>query len=148
MAGKNKFLAGCILVGAMTNGSHSMGQEKTSPIINQNVNSYNQSGGITAHTLNIGPTPRKLSDPRSEGLKAQILRELPRDKPITVIAVLGDGEAIQFAQEIHAFMKAQGFTMKEPNGISQSVFSGVVKGLVRQDKPDGGIDFIIGANLQ
>jgi hypothetical protein len=80
-------------------------------------------------------------------LRAQILRELPKNKPITVTALLGDGESIQFAQQIHAFMKANGFTMKEPNGISQSVFSTVVKGLAVENAPDGQITFIVGSNL-
>ncbi len=36
------------------------------------------------------------------------------------MAVMGDTEAIQFAQEIHAFMKSNGFQMKEPDGLSKS----------------------------
>src|SRR6266852_5953096 len=30
------------------------------PIINQNVTSHGQQGGITAHTVNVGPQPRNL----------------------------------------------------------------------------------------
>jgi hypothetical protein len=122
-----------------------MAEEKTPPIIDHSVKSYNQSGGITAHTLNVGPTPRRLSDPPTAELKAQILRELPRDKPITVVAVMGDGEAIQFAQEIHSFMKTNGFNMREPE---QAVFTGgAVKGLHRKDESDGSISFIVGTNI-
>jgi hypothetical protein len=111
-----------------------------------NVTSYNQSGGITAHTVNVGATARRITDPRAAPLKEQILRELPKDKPITILAVMGDTEAIQFAYDIHAFMKENGFNMKEPNGISQGVFAGVVNGLQRRDEPDGSITFIVGAN--
>jgi hypothetical protein len=63
------------------------------------------------------------------------------------MALMGDGEAIQFAHEIHTFMKANSFTMKESDGISQAAFSGPVKGLQRRDEPDGSITFIVGANL-
>ncbi len=104
-------------------------------------------GQIGNNTLNIGPQPRNIDSSQAVSLKAQILRELPKDKLITVTALLGDGESIQFAQQIHAFMKANGFTMREPDGISQSVFTGVVKGLQRQDQPDGSITFIVGSNL-
>jgi hypothetical protein len=48
------------------------------------VTSYNQSGGITAHTVNVGTPPRTLSDSQSAPLKAQILSKLSRTKPITV----------------------------------------------------------------
>lgn len=81
-------------------------------------------------------------------MKIQILREIPKDKPITVMALMNDAEAIEFAQEIHTFMKNNGFQMKEPDGISQGAFSGPVKGLQKRDEKDGGITFIIGANLQ
>jgi hypothetical protein len=84
---------------------------------------------------------------RAAGLQAQILRELPKDKPITVMALMGDGEGIQFAHQIHAFMRANGFMMKEPDGISQGVFSGPIKGLQRRDEKDGSITFIVGPNL-
>jgi len=61
---------------------------------------------------------------------------------------MGDAEAIEFAQEIHAFMKDNGFQMKEAGGISQGVFTGPVKGLQKRDEKDGSITFIVGANLQ
>jgi hypothetical protein len=80
-------------------------------------------------------------------LKAQILREVPKARSITVMAIMGDAEAIQFAQEIHAFMKSNGFLMKELDGISQGVFSGAVKGLSMKEE-NGGITFIVGVNIQ
>ncbi len=112
----------------------------------QNVTSYSQSGGITAGTVNIGPVPRSLNNEVwAVPLKAKILRELPRDKPITVMAVMGDSEAISLAQEIAAFLKANGFPLTEDGGISQGIFSGPVKGLgVRDDGKTR--TFIVGAN--
>ena len=80
-------------------------------------------------------------------MKQQILREIPKDKPITVMAVMGDGEAIQFALEIHAFMKANGYTMKEADGISQGVFTGAVKGVGLRPESNGDLTFIVGTNI-
>jgi hypothetical protein len=109
--------------------------------------SYGQTGGIAAGTLNVGPIPRMLNQPRMEALKKQILSELPKDKPITVMAVMGDSEAINFASQIHAFLKDNGFPLSEQNGISQGVFSVSVKGLNVRD--DGATrTFVVGANLQ
>ena len=104
-------------------------------------------GQIGSNTLNLGPQPRNIDSAQAVSLKSQILHELPKDKPITVMAMLGDGESIQFALQIHAFMKANGFTMKEPGGISQGVFTGVVKGLQRNNEADGSITFVVGSNL-
>jgi hypothetical protein len=112
---------------------------------NQGIITQGQSGN---NTIIQGPIPRHLSDSRAVSLKAQILREVPKDKPITVMAIMGDAEAIEFAHEIHAFMKENGFQMKEPGGISQGVFTGAVKGLSKRDEKDGAITFIVGANLQ
>ena len=108
-------------------------------MIDQSVTSHNQTGGITAHTVNFGPQPRRMD----ETLKAKILSDIPRSKPITVTALLGDGEACQFAEEIHAFLKNHGFPVAE-GGISQGVFSGTVNGLTFD--PDSS-EFVVGANI-
>lgn len=103
------------------------------------------SGGNNSITNNFGPVARQLDSPWGTPLKAQILRDVPRDKPITVMAILGDGESIQLALQIHAFLKANNFKLRE-DGISQGVFTSLVKGLIVQ--PDGdGLKFIIGSNL-
>jgi hypothetical protein len=122
-----------------------MAQNTMGPIYsNQGIITQGQFGN---NTIIQGPIPRHLSDQRTDGLKVQILREIPKDKPVTVMAIMGDAEAIEFAQEIHTYMKANGFTMREPNGISQGVFTGPVKGLQKRDESDGSITFIVGANL-
>jgi hypothetical protein len=77
-------------------------------------------------------------------LKAQILREMPRDKEITVTALLGDGDAIRLANKIYNFLKDNGYKLKE-NGIAQSVFNNPVNGLIVQPQGDG-LQFIVGAN--
>src|SRR5262249_28259008 len=61
------------------------------------------SGGQNTITNNFGPQPRNLDSPWGAPLKAQILKDLPRDKEITVMAVLGDVEGIQLAHQIHTF---------------------------------------------
>ena len=97
-----------------------MADDKNNQI--HNVTSYNQSGGVTAHTVNIGPQRRKMDD----ALRNQILTQLPRDKEISVTAVMGDGEALEFALEINAFLHANGFKVPSATGISQAVFVGSV----------------------
>lgn len=112
------------------------------PVIDQSVTSYNQQGGITAHSVVIGPQQRNLDLPAFSELKSQILSQLPRDKDITVMAILGDTESITFAQQIHSFLKNNSFKLKEPSGISQGVFTSPVKGL--QFNPETDV-FIVGA---
>ena len=76
-----------------------------------------------------GPQARSLENPTwGDPLKAQILSRLPRDKDITVMAPLGDAEAIDLALQIHAFLAANGFKMKK-SGISQGVFTQPQHGL-------------------
>jgi hypothetical protein len=112
------------------------------PVINQNVTTYNQSGGIAAHTV-IAPIRRTLSSPQMEGLKRQMLSELSKEKPITVMGILGDTESCMFAEEIHAFLKANGFNMREANGISQGVFTSMPRGLIVEPEGDG-LKFVVG----
>jgi hypothetical protein len=136
---KSKLLAAATLLVLWINGN-AMAQNTIGNIYgNQGIITQGQIGN---NTLNIGPQPRNLNSAQAESLKAQILREIPKDRPITVMALMGDGEAIQLAQQIHEFMKANNFTMKEPGGISQGVFSGPVKGLQRRDESNGEITLL------
>jgi hypothetical protein len=136
-----------LLVAAVVIATMPDGGNAQSPVVNQGPGSafsYGQQGGITAGTINIGPTRRSLSDPRAASLKQQMLSELPRDKPITVEAILGNGESVEFAREIHAFLKQNSFAMKEPGGISQSVFSGSPKGVSLRNEANGELTIIVG----
>jgi hypothetical protein len=92
------------------------------------VFSYGQTGGITAGTVNIGPQPRDLNSAWGEPFKSQMLRNLPRDKDLTVTSILGDTETSDLAVQIWNFLKSNGFKMKE-EGISQSVFVPTPHGL-------------------
>jgi hypothetical protein len=77
---------------------------------------------------NIGPQPRSLANPVWGDLKAEMLSHLPRDRDITVMAPMGDPEAMDFALQIRAFLAANGFKLKE-SGISQGVFTQAQHGL-------------------
>jgi hypothetical protein len=91
---------------------------KTTNIYNQNVSSTNQTGGITAHTVNVVKPRRVMGDE----MKKTILAQCPRDKMIVVWSVAGDEESHFFAQEIFRFMQASGFKLfgDGPNETSSS----------------------------
>jgi hypothetical protein len=110
------------------------------PVIDQSVKSYNQQGGITAHSVTIAPPSRNLDAPENQTLKQQMLSQLPKDKEISVTAILGDAESIDFALQINGFLKANGFKVKD--GISQAVFTGAVHGLSFNPETN---NFVVGA---
>jgi hypothetical protein len=68
-------------------------EEEMLAMINQSVTSYNQSGGITAHTVNLGPKPRRLSNEQREIL----LQQLPNSGNISIEVMMGisDGHIFQ-----------------------------------------------------
>lgn len=101
-----------------------------------NITSINQSGGITAHTVNVGPQPRRLD----AGTASNLENLLSKDKKIMITAVLGDGEAFQFASEILNHLKSRGYTV---DGVNQAVYSQPVMGQIVQSTA-GGFDIIIG----
>ena len=103
-----------------------------------NVSSTNQSGGITAGQVNIGTQPRVLTDQN----RAQILSivEARNGAPISVTAVLGDGEAFQYAEQIKAFLESKGHQVK---GVNQAVYTGPMMGQSVNEEIDK-VDFVIG----
>jgi hypothetical protein len=102
------------------------------------VTSHNQMGGITAHTVNLGPTARQMNDI----LGAQIKQGVPVTAKVTVISVLGDGEAFGFANQILTWMKSNGYS--NVNGVDQAVYSGPVMGQNIDKKNDSEFNIIIG----
>lgn len=101
-----------------------------------NVQSFNQSGGITAGQVNIGSQPRQLND----NLRGQLRNALPRDKKVAVVSVMGDGEAFKFADEIKRFLEADGYNV---SGVDQAVYTGPVVGQNIQSRGDG-LEVVIG----
>lgn len=94
-------------------------------IINQNVSSMNQQGGITAHTVNVPTMKRVMGD----GMKQTIMRDCPRDKMIAVWSVAGAEETHQFAEQIFAFMKANGFNLFGNGPTGNMYLGGIPKGV-------------------
>lgn len=92
-----------------------------------NITSHHQTGGITAHTVNVGARPRMLNAAAQQQLTARV----PKSVPVKVHAVLGDGEAYQLAQQIVAFLTDGGYTIV-PGGIDQVVLA--------EPRPGVGID--------
>jgi len=92
------------------------------------VTSKNQSGGITAGVVNVGQQPRKVD----AGLIRKLQQMLPdKAKTVTVTAVMGDGEAFNFATQIKDVLMKQGYDV---NGVNQAVFSAPIMG--QQFNPD------------
>ena len=86
------------------------------------VTSVGQSGGITAGVVNVGAQPRKLN----AKVQQRLVEVLPdKEGDVTITAVMGDGEAFQFATEIKEFLAGQGYSVK---GVNQAVYSNPVAG--------------------
>lgn len=82
-------------------------QEELTVLIDQSVISHNQSGGITAHTVNLGPQQRHVD----EHLKHELLSMVDKTREIRVTAWGADMEAQNFAREVWAFLKLNGYEM-------------------------------------
>lgn len=71
-----------------------------------NVTSHNQSGGITAHTVNIGKEQRQLGDEE----RAFLTSTIPKHARVEIQNPLGDAEAHTYRVEIQQFLLEQGYT--------------------------------------
>jgi hypothetical protein len=109
---------------------------------NINITSNNQMGGVTAHTVNFGPTARNMDDNLGNQLKATI----PLEAEVTVTSVLGDGEAYGFANQVLTWLKNNGFT--NVSGVNQAVYFGPVIGQNVNKVNDNKFDIIIGSRVQ
>ena len=107
---------------------------------NQNifVNSYNQHGGITAHTVNVGAQPRHVT----AELVEQMNNNVPKTANVTVTAVMGDGEAFAFGNEILQWLNSNGYI--NAVGVNQSLFSQPVSGQILEGDSERGFRIIIG----
>ena len=90
-----------------------------------NVTSYNQQGGITANQVNIGSQPRILN-PEVQNQLLQIL-ESKKGQKITIVSIMGDGEAFSFATQIKNYLIEQGHII---SGVDQSVYTEPVMGQI------------------
>jgi hypothetical protein len=83
---------------------------------NINITSNWQSGGITAHTVNLGPQPRRLGD-----ADVRDLSKIPKSANVKVVCQLGDGEAHAFATETLSWLRVNGY--QNVSGVDQVVTS-------------------------
>jgi hypothetical protein len=81
-----------------------MSQDK--PVINQNVTSYNQSGGITAHTVVVG-TPKLTFDQK---IAEELLSKIPAGKPILLQSV-GSPRDQAVADQYQNFLQGRGLNL-------------------------------------
>lgn len=102
--------------------------------------STNQSGGITANTVNIGSPPRAITG----RLEQQLLNTIPPGKKVAIVAVMGDQEAVQFASKIREFLALKGCNVSE---VTQAVYAQPVIGQFINPK-DGGFEIVIGSRGQ
>jgi hypothetical protein len=105
---------------------------------NQGIITQGQTGN---NTIIQGPVRRDLNSAWGDPLKQQMLNNLPRDKEITVTAVMGDTEALDLAVQIHSFLKSSGFKLTEPKGVSQAIFNQPIHGLQFNSETN---NFIVG----
>jgi hypothetical protein len=107
-----------------------------------NVTSINQSGGITAHTVNVGSQPRQMT----ALLGAQLKQVIPQQAKVTVTAVMGDQEAFMFADQVKSWLQQNGYP--SVGGVNLALYSQPVVGQGINRKDDGSYDIVIGGRQQ
>lgn len=102
------------------------------------VTSYFQSGGITAHTVNVNNSPRKMSD----SLGSQLKEKISKDSKISIVAAMGDGEACSFAKQVLEWLKDDGYS--NVLGVIQAIWTTPFKGQVVNKKSEEEYEIRIG----
>ena len=102
------------------------------------ITSYNQMGGITAHTVNFGPQARQMNSQLGDQLKQNI----PTSAKVRVVAVLGDGEALAFANQVFQWLKSNGYS--KADGVDQAVYTQPVLGQNLNKISDLEFELVIG----
>lgn len=102
-----------------------------------NVNSINQQGGITAGNVNIGSQQRTVTPANRD----QLRQHVPKDKKVTVVAVMGDAEAFNYAQQIFEVLKQDGYNV---SGVDQALHNPPIMGQVISPKGNDSIEVIVG----
>ncbi len=102
-----------------------------------NVSSKDQRDGITAGIVNISSNDRHLDDHAKEQLA-----KLSQDENIIVIAIMGDPEAFQLANEVLSYLKESGFNA---NGVDHVMYAEPIVGqLINKRQDNGKMEIIIG----
>src|SRR5262245_40675219 len=74
------------------------------PVINQNVTSHNQTGGITAHTVIVGTQKLRFES----AIASELVAKLPSGKPIRLVSI-GSASDQAVADQYMTFLKDRGF---------------------------------------
>lgn len=93
-------------------------------LLDQSVSSTGQSGGITAHTVNMGPPRRNLSDPQAGDLKRALLA-LSKDKPVHITFLAGDIDASEFGEQLLTFFEQNGYSVSIAGLMMGAPFEGL-----------------------
>lgn len=78
--------------------------EVKSPTPSINITSHNQSGGITAHTVNIGPQRLAFS----EQTGADLVKAMPIKKKVKIHGI-GNETDWQVVLQFHSYLRANGY---------------------------------------
>jgi hypothetical protein len=106
--GSQLYLLDCEVIPMMRDGPDEKAVKQIGGYGNVYVTSYNQSGGITANTVNVNrPLQRKLGD----DIKSKLIQNVPKDKQTIIWATHGSEESFIFASEMFEFMKKEGFNL-------------------------------------
>lgn len=111
-------------------------EEKNNIFITSNY----QSGGITAHTVNMGLPPRSMNDFHANELK----KILPNGSNVHVLAIAGDLEAANFAEGILNWLKLNGYNVHD--SVGYGMFFGKIMPQNFKQIGDNDYELLIGAN--
>lgn len=106
------------------------------------ISSTNQSGGITAQTVNVTQQSQQLRH-LNQFVEQDLVSKIPKNSNVKVTAVLGDQEAFAFATEVSQFLKNDQYNIEGPD---QAVFNKPVVGQFIKQTPPNNYDIIIGSN--
>ena len=105
-----------------------------------NITTTNQNGGVNVGQVNFNLQPGWRDISREPQFQADLLKQLEqhKDRRIALSATMGDSEATTFAEQVIAFLKAQGFDVKDnPNqAVTHPPYKAVQLGGIDSDFGD------------
>ena len=121
-------------------------KNKQTPISVKNVNgdvviSQNQTGGITAHTINYGIPPRQITESSANELIAD-LKKYPAES-FRISCIMNNSESFRLAQNLEQILKLAGWK-GSADGIEQKIFNEPIKNvLVEVDKRRSSVETLV-----
>ena len=93
--------------------------EKHKNLVDQSINVQGTNSGTISQTNNnMINISQKTQRTLTREMKAQLLKEMPRDFPVRVLSMNGDTESQAYGREIHAFLAGNGFEMDQGSPTS------------------------------